>query len=478
MSRLSSYLKGGFATTANVAAYAATNGRYVLLEGRRHGEVFRNWALRFAQTPRSYARPTTRAQIVEAVQRPGRLRVVGSGHSFNDGILTEDTLVSLDDYSGLVRIDLDNRQLTFRAGTRVRDAVAIMLQHGLAFAALPSHDAQSLGGILSTDVHGTGKNWGFVSESVVGLTIVDGTGELHRCGPTDDLFRAAIGGVGAVGIITEVVVQGVPRFAVDQRTFMQEVAWVRGHLDELIAQHDHVSLYLFPYAEHCQVNTWDRTTADKTHGGEFKEFVNISLDAVLAAWVGNFLAYARLLPLARHWSRLAYLLKRGTQLVLESDNAYNRTMYHLHQELEFTVEFDQVFEVCDQLLALYAELYDSGLPYLLLEVRFTPAGHDRTLLGAGQQHRCAWIDLIVNDSDRFDTYYAAAVELIKSIGGRPHLGKYTEGFDADYLAERYGPNYQRFRQLMAQHDPDGKFANAFTRRMFGTAVTVAGEHAA
>ena len=478
MSKLSSYLKGGLATTANVAAYAVTNGRYVLLEGRRHGRAFHNWALQFTQTPGSYALPTTRAQIVEAVKRPGRLRVVGSGHSFNDGIVTEDTLVSLDDYSGLVRLDLTSRQLTFRAGTRVRDAVAIMLQHGLAFTALPSHDAQSLGGILSTDVHGTGRDWGFVSESVVGLTIVDGTGQLHRCGPTDDLFRAAIGGVGAVGIITEVTVQGVPEFSVDQRTAMQELAWVRGHLDELIAQHDHVSLYLFPYAEHCQVNTWDRTTADKTRGGELKEFANISLDAVLAAWVGNLLAYGRLLPLARHWSRLAYLLKRGTQLVLESDNAYNRTMYHLHQELEFTVEFDQVFEVCDRLLALYAELYDSGLPYLLLEVRFTPAGHERTLIGAGQQRRSAWIDLICNDSDGFETYYAAAVELIKSIGGRPHLGKYTEGFDGAYLAELYGPNYRRFLELVARHDPDGKFSNAFTRRMFGTPVAVSSDHAA
>lgn len=478
MSRLSSYLKGGITTSANVAAYAVTNGRYVLLEGRLRGRTFRNWALRFANVPKTYALPTTRAQLVDLVKRSTKIRVVGSGHSFNDGIVCNDTLVSLDDYAGLVRLDLANSQLTFRAGTRIRDVVKIMLQYELAFTALPSHDAQSLGGILSTDVHGTGKDWGFVSESVIGLTIIDGTGEIHHCGPEDDLFRAAIGGVGAVGIITEVTVQGVPRFAIDQQTSTRELAWVRDHLDELIAGHDHVSLYLFPYAEHCQVNTWDRTTAEKTPGGEIKEFVNISLDALLAAWVGNLLAYGRLLPLARHWSRLGYLLKRGTQLVLESDNAYNRTMYHLHQELEFTVEFERTFEICDRLLALYAELYSSGLPYFLLEVRFTPAGHERTLIGPGQQHRCVWLDLICNDSDGFETYYAAAVELIKSVGGRPHLGKYTEGFDGAYLAELYGPNYERFRQLVVEHDPDGVFANAFSRRMFGTPVAVSDDYAA
>jgi hypothetical protein len=64
--------------------------------------------------------------------------------------------------------------------------------------------------------------------------------------------------------------------------------------------------------------------------------------------------------------------------VLESDCAFNRTIYHLHQELEFTVPYEATFEVCDRLLQLYEDLYSSGLPYTLLEVRFTPSGHYRT----------------------------------------------------------------------------------------------------
>ena len=84
--------------------------------------------------------------------------------------------------------------------------VAGFTEEGLAFAGQPSQDAQSIAGILSTDVHGTGKNWGFVSESIVKLKLLDGKGEIFECGPTDDLFRAAIGGVGAVGIILEVAV--------------------------------------------------------------------------------------------------------------------------------------------------------------------------------------------------------------------------------------------------------------------------------
>ena len=168
MSKLLSYLRGGLATTANVVAYAASDGRFVLLEGRRQGTTFHNWALRYRQRPRRIAEPTTEAEIIDLIRSHRRLRVVGSGHSFNPGIVTEEVLISLDAYSGLTSVDAVAEQVTVRAGTRVRDVVALMLDHGLAFTALPSHDAQSIGGILSTDVHGTGRSWGFVSESIVG----------------------------------------------------------------------------------------------------------------------------------------------------------------------------------------------------------------------------------------------------------------------------------------------------------------------
>lgn len=154
--------------------------------------------------------------------------------------------------------------------------------------------------------------------------------------------------------------------------------------------------------------------------------------------MGNLLAYTKMLPLSKHWSRLSYLVRRGSNLVLESDCAYNRTIYHLHQELEFTVPYEATFDVSDRLIKLYEDMYSSGLPYTLFEVRFTPAGHDRTLIGAGRERHSTWIDIICNDSEGLEAYYAAAVDLIKELGGRPHLGKYCKGFDMEYLKKLHG----------------------------------------
>jgi hypothetical protein len=83
---------------------------------------------------------------------------------------------------------------------------------------------------------------------------------------------------------------------------------------------------------------------------------------------------------------------------------------------------------------------------------------------------CTWIDLVCNDSDGFENYYAAAEELVKNIGARPHLGKYCENMDRQDLKRLHGEHFARFRQLVAQHDPAGKFANDFTRRLFASGV--------
>lgn len=462
--KLVGYLRVGLSTTLNIIANAVTLGRYVWLEGRFRRGVFRNWARRFRYRPKRFVQPTTEEEIIELVRSSKSLRVFGSAHSFNGGVVVDETLVSLDKYSGVVWKDLEKKHVAVKGGTRVRDVVKALKNEGLAFSALPSHDAQSIAGILSTDVHGTGRDWGFVSQSVVRLKLINGRGEVIECQPSDELFRAAIGGIGAVGIIVEVVVQGVDRFNVEQKVKISDLSFVEKNLDRLLQENDHFSLYLFPFTDKCQINTWNRTDQGKSFLGPLREFLSISMDALLAAWSGNLFAYTRLLPTV---SSLAHGIKKGTDLVLESNQAFNRTIYHLHQELEFTVPFEDTFEVCQRFIRLYEEMYPPGLPYALFEVRFTPPGHERTLIGAGRERRCTWIDLVCNDSDGFEKYYAAAQKLMKEIGARPHLGKFCQDLDRGDLERLHGEHFSRFRQLAEEHDPEGKFVNQFTQRLFG-----------
>ncbi|MDQ3180031.1 MAG: FAD-binding protein [Acidobacteriota bacterium] len=457
------YLYGAFVTTLNIIVNVLSFGRYLWLEGRVRGGRFRNWIRQFDYRPTNFVQPRTEEEIVNLVKSSNKIRLFGSGHSFNAGVVTDGTLISLDKYSGLIWKDLGKKQIAVKGGTRVRDVVKILLENGLAFKALPSHDAQSIAGILSTDVHGTGRDWGFVSETVVSLKIIDGRGDIHECLPTDEIFKAAIGGIGAIGIISEVTIQAVDRFNVEQKFELFELTFVENNLEGLLEKNDHLSLYLFPFADKCQINTWNRTNKPKSFLGPLREFIAISFDALVSAWFGNFMAYTGLLPKLSNW---AYGFKRGTNLVMESNKAFNRTIYHLHQELEFTVPFEQTWEMCHRFLDLYEMMYSKEMPYGLLEIRFTPAEHNRTFIGAGRNRRSTWIDLICNDSHGFEKYYAAAEAVVKETGARPHLGKYCETLDKNHLSRVHAENFERFLELMHEHDPENKFANNFTNRMF------------
>jgi L-gulono-1,4-lactone dehydrogenase len=462
MNKLISYLRVGLSTTINVLLYTWTLGRFIWLEGRVSGGVFRNWMRLFRYRPLHFAEPESEAEIIALIRNSTRLRVFGAGHSFNDGIVGE-TLVSLDRYRGVLWVDLENRQMAVKGGTRIREVTRALANHGLALEAQPSHDAQSIGGILSTDVHGTGRSWGFVSESVVSLKLIDGRGLVLECFQGDDLFRAAVGGAGAAGIISEVVIQAVDRFHVEQKVTLSNLAYVESNLDRLLLENDHFSIYAFPYTDKCQINTWLHTEAAESPYGEMRELVSISLDALLSTWIGNFLAYSGLL---KGLSDKVHSIKKGSDLVLESSQAFTRTIYPLHQELEFAVPYEQTFTVLRAFLSLYERLAPLGLPYGVIEVRFTPAGYNGSWIGAGRERMSAWIDVIYYDSHGVDAYYDLVEALMMALGGRPHLGKWNKRINSRYLAYVHGPHFEKFRQVVTEHDPQRKFVNDYTRRLF------------
>ena len=54
--RYRGYFYVAFATTLNIILYALTFGRYLWLEGRVRGGVFRNWCRRFRYRPKTFVR--------------------------------------------------------------------------------------------------------------------------------------------------------------------------------------------------------------------------------------------------------------------------------------------------------------------------------------------------------------------------------------------------------------------------------------
>ena len=430
-----------------------------------HGDEYRNWS-GDRRHRADFRQPATVAEVQDIVRSASSVRIVGSGHSFNDGLMSDGVTISLDRLAGVVDIDHGSKQATAWGGTRLRDLTSALLDEGLAFQTLASHDAQSVAGILSTDVHGTGRVPAHPSDRVVAMDLVDGTGNLHEnLTPDDDRFRAAVGGLGAVGIITKVTFQCVDAFHLRQGTHVETRRWAATNLDDLFAEHQHVSFYAYPFTDQLHVHTWTHTDERTSRLGAFRESLNEAKAAIVAATLGDAMAHWGLLPKT---ATPTMKLQRATRLVLQSHEAFSRSQYHLHQELEIAVPRDRVWTDLDELLELYERrAADQRLPFLLVEVRFSPGPHDTTLLGAGAGRDTAWLCLCCNQSGAVGDYFADVEEWVSGHDARIHLGKWCEDLDADDVARMHGDRFERFRDIRDRLDPDRRFSNPFTERVLG-----------
>jgi D-arabinono-1,4-lactone oxidase len=89
------------------------------------------------------------------------------------------------------------------------------------------------------------------------------------------------------------------------------------------------------------------------------------------------------------------------------------------------------------------------------------------LIGPGRERRSTWLDLLADDSHGFEKYFAAAENLMRELDARPHPGKFNESFTKEDLMRLHQDYFVKFLDLARQYDPESKFANEFTRRMFG-----------
>ena len=273
------------------------------------------------------------------------------------------------------------------------------------------------------------------------------------------------------------MVQGVPRFNVEQKVEMQPISYVKDNLDQLVRDNHHFSLYLFPFMDECQVNTWNRKEKDRTFVGRLLEsieltkgslieFVKISIDA----WQPHGLGISLL-------TQEAYRSRPSLTAASDEDRIFCWRAIKASIARSITCIKSWSSRSPSRIRSRYANASSTsiktsmknytvksrtpGLPYTLLEVRFTPE-HDRTLIGAGRGRRSTWIDLVCNDSQGFEKYYVKAEELMKEIEARPHLGKFCESFNKADMVRVHGDNFRRFLELVDEHDPDGKFTSGFT----------------
>jgi hypothetical protein len=145
-------------------------------------------------------------ELLATLRREGRSAApLGACMSFAGQGFPEQVAISSSRFRQL-SVDVPRRRLRVGAGILTGEALAASLVHGLVIPVLPSTSRVTMGGTASADAYsrmtpGLGRE----SRHIRSIRLVTGRGESLRCSRREhpELFYAAIGGFGLVGIITE-----------------------------------------------------------------------------------------------------------------------------------------------------------------------------------------------------------------------------------------------------------------------------------
>jgi len=122
--------------------------------------------------------------------------------------------------SGIVAYQPKELVLTARAGTPLAEIESVLAEHQQMLAFEPPHfGAATLGGCVATGLSGPRRPYtGAVRDYVLGLRMIDGTGQALRFGGQViknvagyDVSRLMVGALGTLGVITEVSLKVLPR---------------------------------------------------------------------------------------------------------------------------------------------------------------------------------------------------------------------------------------------------------------------------
>ncbi|MFG3002969.1 D-arabinono-1,4-lactone oxidase [Streptomyces calvus] len=187
-------------------------------------ETVTNWAGNITYTAKELHRPHSVNALLNLVAGSRRVRVLGSGHSFNeiaepgeDGVL-----LSLDALPAEIDVDTAARTVRVGGGVRYAELAREVHRHGLALPNMASLPHISVAGSVATGTHGSGVGNGPLASSVraVEIVVADGsTGRFTR--GVENRFGAVVTSLGALGVVTALTLDLEPAFEVEQHVFTE-----------------------------------------------------------------------------------------------------------------------------------------------------------------------------------------------------------------------------------------------------------------
>nr|MBD9685004.1 FAD-binding oxidoreductase [Pseudomonas sp. PDM20] len=164
--------------------------------------------------------PTSTAEICQALATSDDPVSIGGGcYSMGGQIAAQDSLhLDMRQLNQVVSFAPERRAIRVQSGIRWRDLQTVIDPYDLSVKIMQSYADFTVGGALSVNAHGRYVGAGPLINSVRSLQLVLANGSVVEASRQEnaDLFHGAIGGYGALGVITEVELDLVPNVVMER----------------------------------------------------------------------------------------------------------------------------------------------------------------------------------------------------------------------------------------------------------------------
>ncbi|MFD0669955.1 FAD-binding protein [Cohnella sp. GCM10027633] len=418
----------------------------------------RNWAGNYRYGSAQLLEPASLEEVRDMVVRGGRIRALGSRHSFNGIADTDGAQLSLGKLNRIIGLDRTQGTVTVEGGIRYGELCRYLHEEGYALHNLASLPHISVAGAVATATHGSGDRNAGLAGAVRKIELLKADGEaVELTRDKDSDFEGAVVGLGGLGIVTKLTLDVVPDYRIAQTVYdrLPLSALDHGGFDAIFSAAYSVSLF----------TNWEGPTFNQAW---VKRKLDGAVGEPLASTPAEFFG-ASPATAKRHPVPGQSVVNCSEQLGVPGP--WHERLPHFRMDFtpsagnelqsEYFVPRRHAFEALRALNGLSEHiaplLYVSEVRTIATDAFWMSPCYRQDSVGIHFTWKPEW--------EQVRRLLPCIEDALAPFGARPHWAKLF-AMDPEQTQARY-ERLPDFRRLLHRYDPAGKFRNAFLDSYIG-----------
>ncbi len=431
------------------------------------------------ETVQEIVRVKTETDVLAALNRAtyrNPVVISGTRHSQGGQVVYPGAIVlDMSGYNEIVSLSPASKTIVVQSGVTWAQIQQAINPHSLAIKVMQSSNIFSVGGSLGANVHGRDPNYGTIIETVKRIRIALASGEVVYASREEipDLFHAAIGGYGLLGVILEVEIELTDNLLVIKSTTQTDYA---DYVSALLSRLDDLALH---YGR-CSI-VRDESFLRECYSIDFHTAadvpVNLALNNETSIWLNS-----RIFNYSRHsdqGKRLRWWLQKtmvdvpGKTRLSTRNNAMRPPIafleYAARDDTDILQEyFLPIARMAEFMDGLRETLRASDVNLLSMTLRYLPKSDGAVLNYANSDMIAIVLYVNIETSQagiaKAGIWTRKLVDLAIANNGTYYL-TYQRFPSVEQFTTAY-PSWQSFRDLKCRYDPQGMLMSRFYQAYF------------